>query len=33
MWRIVGQRDAVPALVDLENAPTSGGGKLVITID
>jgi len=25
--------DAIPALVDLENAPASGGGKLVITVD
>jgi NADPH:quinone reductase-like Zn-dependent oxidoreductase len=30
--RTVTLADAIPALVDLENAPTSGGGKLVITI-
>jgi NADPH:quinone reductase-like Zn-dependent oxidoreductase len=31
--RTVALADAIPALIDLENAATSGGGKLVITID
>lgn len=31
--RTVTLDDAIPALIELENAPTSGGGKLVITID
>ena len=31
--RTVSLTDAIPALIDLENAATSGGGKLVITID
>ncbi len=31
--RTVTLAHAIPALIDLENAPTSSGGKLVITID
>ena len=31
--RTVTLADAIPALIDLENAPTSSGGKLVITTD
>ncbi len=31
--RTVTLGDAIPALIELENAPTSGGGKLVLTID
>ncbi|WP_119696572.1 NADP-dependent oxidoreductase [Microbacterium halotolerans] len=31
--RTVTLADAIPALIDLENAPTSSGGKLVIIID
>jgi len=30
--RTVALDDAIPALTELENAPTSGGGKLVITV-
>ena len=31
--RTVALADAIPALIELENAPTSSGGKLVITTD
>lgn len=31
--RTVPLANAIPALIDLENAPTSGGGKLIITTD
>ena len=31
--RTVTLADAIPALIDLENAPTSSGGKLVITTE
>jgi hypothetical protein len=33
IWRTATLDDAIPALTELENTRTSGGGKLVITVD
>jgi hypothetical protein len=33
IWRTATLDDAIPALTELENTRTSGGGELVITVE